>query len=674
MLKSRPMHVNPAAPPHSSFVSPLLFGRSTQLDTLRSALERTRGGLGGTLLVTGDAGVGKSRLIATARAEALENGFQVLEAGCFEPDASVPYAPLLELLAPTAVDMATAAAELAGFVADPNGEPEQERHRLFVALTQYFAGLSDAQPLLLIVEDIHWCDETSLQFLRYLARHIAARRIGLLLSYRVDADKTAPSLDHAVAELERARLAIEVRVNPLSRADVELMAGAILSPRTSLRAEFVDAVFGLTEGNPFFTEEILAVLAETGRPLSQVVLDQRTIDALRIPRSVHDAVVRRLARVSPTAQRVARLGAVAGREFDFALLQSLTQLDEADLLRIVDELDRRAPARRGVGRTARVPACPDAPGHLRPAPGPRTSGPPRQRCSRPWSELFGASTATGHLADLAYHAYAARDWPRVRDYSARMGDRAQRMYAPALAVEHFGRALEAARALGEPSSGQLHRARAQAYEVRGEFEPAEADYRAALEAARADGDRGAEWQGLLDLGFAGSHVTTPGRAPSSSKRLPWRRSWAMPARSRTASTAWETGTSISTSRAAGSSFTNAHWPRFRELGDPVGVAQTLDFVGVAALISGQRRQAIETLEQASAAYRQVNDRRGLASVLATRAHLRCASHVYDMLAGAAPASEQALSEVAEALAIARAIGSRSAEAYAASELAACLTV
>ena len=61
----------------------------------------------------------------------------MLEAGCFEPDASIPYAPLLELLAPTSADMATAAAELAGFVADPGGEPEQERHRLFVALTQY---------------------------------------------------------------------------------------------------------------------------------------------------------------------------------------------------------------------------------------------------------------------------------------------------------------------------------------------------------------------------------------------------------------------------------------------------------------------------------------------------------------------------------------------------------
>jgi predicted ATPase len=243
------MHVNPAER-HSSFVSPLLFGRSTQLDMLRSALKRTRGGVGITVLVTGDAGVGKSRLIASAGVDAIENGFQVLEAGCFEPDASVPYAPLLELLAPGAVAMATAAAELAGFVADPNGEPEQERHRLFVALTQYCSGLSDVQPLVLIVEDIHWCDQTSLQFLRYLARHIATRRIALLLSYRVDLDETAPSLEHAVAELERTRLAIEMRVNPLSRADLELMAGAILSPRTSFRAEFVDGVFGLTRAMP----------------------------------------------------------------------------------------------------------------------------------------------------------------------------------------------------------------------------------------------------------------------------------------------------------------------------------------------------------------------------------------------------------------------------------------
>ena len=247
------------------------------------------------------------------------------------------------------------------------------------------------------------------------------------------------------------------------------------------------------------------------------------------------------------------------------------------------------------------------------------------------------------------------------------------MYAPALAVEHFGRALEAAHALGEQSSGQLHRARAQSYEVRGEFEPAEADYGAALAAARAGGDRGAEWQGLLDLGFAwlARDYARAGTFFEQALTLAEELGDAsLIARSLNRLGNWHVNLD---EPGRGLELHERALATFRELGDPAGVAETLDFVGVAALIRGQRRQAIETLEQATAAYRQVNDRRGLASVLATCAHLRCASHVYDMLAGAAPASEQALSEVAEALAIARTIGSRSAEAYAASELAACLT-
>ncbi|MCA1646679.1 MAG: LuxR C-terminal-related transcriptional regulator [Chloroflexi bacterium] len=457
----------------------------------------------------------------------------------------------------------------------------------------------------------------------------------------------------------------------MSRPDVELMAGAILSPRTALGAEFVDGVFALTEGNPFFTEEILAVLAETD-PLSQLVLDQSSIDALRIPRSVHDAVVRRLARVSPAAQRVARLGAVAGRGFDFALLQTLTQLDEADLLRSVEELvgvhllveesSERLVFRHALTRQA-IYAQLLA----------RERQALHASVVQAMELLCGASTATSHLADLAYHAYAARDWTRVREYSARMGDRALRMDAPALAVEHFGRALEAARALGEAPSEQLHRARGQAYEVRGEFEPAVADYRAALEAARADGDRGGEWQGLLDLGIAWLARDYARAGPFFDQAL---------------TLAGQLGDARQIAYSLnrlGNWYVNLDEPdrglelheralgTFGELGDPGGVAETLDFVGVASLIRGRRRAAIATLEQATAAYRQVNDRRGLASVLATLAHLRSTSHVYDMLPGAAPASEQSLAEVAEALAMARTIGSRSAEAYAASELAACLT-
>ena len=429
---------------------------------------------------------------------------------------------------------------------------------------------------------------------------------------------------------------------------------------------------GLTEGNPFFAEEMLAVLAETDTPPAHAMLDQRAIDALRIPSSVHDAVVHRLARVSPGAQRMARLAAVAGRAFDFALLQSLTQLDDTSLIAhvaeligvhvFVEESAERLAFRHALTRQAIY-------GQLL----------ARERqvlhgsLVKTIEELFGSAASIDHLADLAYHAYAARDWPRVRDYSPRMGDRARRMYAPALAVEHYGRAIEAAGALGESPSGQLFRARAQAYEVLGGFEAAEADFRTALEAARANTDRSAEWQGLLDLGFvwlardycrAGSFFD---QALVLAETLGDRRQ-IVQSQNRLGN--WQVNMDDST---RGLELHERALTTFRELGDRAGVAETLDLVGVATLIAGQRRRAIDTFELAAAAYRQLDDRRGLASVLATLAHVRCASRVYDTLPGAAPAAEHALPEAEEALTIARAIGSRSAEAYAASELAACLT-
>ena len=248
---------------------------------------------------------------------------------------------------------------------------------------------------------------------------------------------------------------------------------------------------------------------------------------------MHDAVVRRLARVSPTAQRVARLAAVVGRAFDFALLQSLIQLDETDLLGhlhelidvhlVVEESAERFAFRHALTRQAIYSQLLA-----------RERQVFRGNVVKGIEELFGGSTCTDHLADLAYHAYAARDWTRVRDYSARMGGRAQRMYAPALAVEHFGRALEAAGALGERSSGQFYRFRAQAFEVLGEFDHAETDYRAALQAAQGDGDRDADGRACWTSGSSGSRVITPGQASFSHNRLLWLRRWAMCTRSPTA--------------------------------------------------------------------------------------------------------------------------------------------
>jgi tetratricopeptide (TPR) repeat protein len=157
------------------------------------------------------------------------------------------------------------------------------------------------------------------------------------------------------------------------------------------------------------------------------------------------------------------------------------------------------------------------------------------------------------------------------------------MYAPALAVEHFGHALEAERALGDPASGQLHRARGQAYEVRGEVEPAEADYRAALDAARADGDRGAQWQGLLDLGFAwlARDYALAGIFFAQALTLAEELGDAsVIARSLNRLGNWHVNLD---EPGRGLELHERALATFRELGDPAGVAETMDFVGVASL-------------------------------------------------------------------------------------------
>src|SRR6266516_5844092 len=185
-------------------VSPVLVGRGAYLESLERALAQVAGGRGQTVLVAGEAGVGKSRLVAEATTRAERMGFVSLQGHCFEPDRSLPYAPLVDVLrarfagrSPEAVahDLGPAAPQLAKLLPElatllprlavtAPPEPEQDKHRLFHALAGYFVGV--AGPALVIVEDVHWSDDASLEFLLHLARQIASYPVLLLLTYRSD--------------------------------------------------------------------------------------------------------------------------------------------------------------------------------------------------------------------------------------------------------------------------------------------------------------------------------------------------------------------------------------------------------------------------------------------------------------------------------------------------------
>ncbi len=348
-----------ATPP---IICPTLVGRAGHLATLQLFVERAKQGEGHVTLISGEAGIGKSRLIAEAKTDAVAQGFLLLQGHCFPTDLTYPYAPLLDLLrslrasnppAPLAAAVETLARDIFPLLPElvpdqtiplSDLEPEQEKHRLFAVLAKFFLHLSTQSPVLLIIEDVHWSDDTSLDFLHYLARHSASQPILLLLTYRHD--DIRPELRSWLAQLDRARLAQEIQLMPLSRNDVDTMLSAIFDQRHTsfdmrrfLHGELLDTLYTLTEGNPFFVEETISSLVASGDIFyMQGYWNHKSGNEVSIPRSVQDAVQRRTALVREAARNVLTLAAVAGRHFDFALLQQLTQLDEHQLLLAIKEL------------------------------------------------------------------------------------------------------------------------------------------------------------------------------------------------------------------------------------------------------------------------------------------------------------------------------------------------
>src|SRR5437763_6456229 len=305
-----------------AIVCPIVVGRTAELTALRLLIDRTRSGQGQVVLVCGEAGIGKSRLVAEAKAYAAAQDFLLLQGSCFQMDSSYPYAPLLDLLrgsaapnpltadpGPSILEFPRLLPELALSLTRPLPaplpDPDQEKRRLFAALTRFFKEQAHQSPLLLVIEDLHWCDDISLEFLQSLARFCAAQPLLLLMTYR--SDEVQPSLQRGLAQLDRARLSQELHLVPLSRSDVDAMLGAMFALPETERANLLDLIYPLTEGNPFFVEEVLTSLVSRGELLSdngvwqhKPHLDHRS-KQLPVPRSVRDALYQRIQQLSPEA-------------------------------------------------------------------------------------------------------------------------------------------------------------------------------------------------------------------------------------------------------------------------------------------------------------------------------------------------------------------------------------
>jgi predicted ATPase/DNA-binding CsgD family transcriptional regulator len=678
-------------PLNKPVVCPVVIGRTHESTAIHQLIESTKSGQGQVALLSGEAGIGKSRLVKEAKAYATDLNFRVVQGNCFPTDLSFPYAPLLDLIRSllTHPDSTNIQAMLKPFARDlypllpevvpqendlissqPSAavEPEQEKRRIFTALVHCFTSLAMTMPLMLIIEDLHWSDDTSLEFLHYLARHSSDHPLMLLMTYRND--EIRPALGSWLAQLDRERLAHEYSLASLSRNDVDRMLQAIFDAQRRVPSETLDALYGLTEGNPFFIEEILKSLITVGGIFyMNENWQHKPLSELHIPRSIQDAVQQRTDQLSKDTKHVLTLAAVAGRRFDFVLLQQLTHEDEQQLLTAMKELiaaqlvieesaDRfafRHPLTRQAVYTELLARERKAI-HLKIA---------------ETIESIRAATLERYLEDLAYHYYQAEVWGKALKYGQLAGEKAQTFYSPRAAIEHYTQALHAAQHLSITPSTTLYRNRGQAHEMLGDFEQAQSDYKQTLDIARNTEDGEAEWQSIVDLGFLWSERNYERAGTFYHQAIELARKLDDPkleAHSLNRMANWHLNIEQPSEALR---YHREALKIFQELHDQHGIAETLDLLGMTSYLGGDLAQGTIYYKQAIALFRELDDRQGLTSSLATLA-LCGATFQTDAMASASTNLAEVIQNTEQALKIAREIDQRPAEVYALFQLALCL--
>jgi DNA-binding CsgD family transcriptional regulator/tetratricopeptide (TPR) repeat protein len=337
-------------------------GRTAELETLRTLMPRAEGEGRRVVLLGGEPGSGKSRLVREFAGEAATDGALVLYGAC---DAVVrtPYGPFVEALEhlarntdPSELRRAVGAGggelirllpDLALRVGDlpppAKADPDTERHRLHTAVTDLLTEVTRRSPALLIIEDGHWADGPSLMLLRHLTRAAGHARVLVIATFRDTEADVPEALSETLADLRRSDDVVRLRLVGLSGDEVaefvRSAAGGDLGPE--LR-ELADVVHDLTKGNPFLVCELWRTFVETGA----VELIDGTIRLTRppaeigSPESVREVVSQRLARLSPVTTDLLELGATAGSEFELDVVRSAAGLDEAKLLAALDEAVR----------------------------------------------------------------------------------------------------------------------------------------------------------------------------------------------------------------------------------------------------------------------------------------------------------------------------------------------
>jgi AAA ATPase domain len=320
---------------------PVTVGRDSEMERLVAALDTADGGDSRTVVLTGDAGLGKTRMAVDVRRVAAGRGMATMWGGCAEAELALPYLPFLEAignhLAQTDLtdlrrQLAANHRELAwlfpqlGLEEPPRdpSDPVQGKLRLFEAVLALLRTCAQPGGLLLVLENVHWADASSRELLEYLVRRLRGARVVLLVTCRLDGLERRHPLVVAVDGWRRAGLVERVDLTPLTLDRVGEMIRATVGVRT-VPMEVRRLLRERSEGNPFVLEEILKEALDRGAvSRHDSAWRHESLQRLRLPRTVRDSVLSRLADLPEPAADVLRCASVLGRSFDYPLLATIS--------------------------------------------------------------------------------------------------------------------------------------------------------------------------------------------------------------------------------------------------------------------------------------------------------------------------------------------------------------
>ncbi len=337
----------------------LLVGRGAELALLSKTMDDAARGAGRSAFIVGEGGIGKTRLVSAAGERAAKAGWRVAVGRAYPVETGVPYAlfsdallPLVSSLDPATLSVLTrGTADDFGFLfptlgsstrrdrASSGADPSEIKARLLWSFTQFLGRLSAKQPLFIVLENLQWADASSLELLHFVARQIERQKIILLGTYNEaerDSNAVLRSTEHSLLRL--GALTVQ-RLGPLTPADVEDIVHQMFGVDRNTTRRFSGLLHDSTRGNPFFVEETLKSLTESG------ALTQNNgrwtgweMESLGLPSTIRDVIKARVDRLSNSARTLANLAAVIGVRAPHDTLAKVAGLSQSEIIAGLDEL------------------------------------------------------------------------------------------------------------------------------------------------------------------------------------------------------------------------------------------------------------------------------------------------------------------------------------------------